>query len=766
MSEPKIFVLNVGNGDPTIYECPYWDLLPPLTPEEHSKLSVSVRTDGIKTPLTVLILGEDRYRVLDGYHRLTVAEELHLTPDEVPLHQIGDDTDFEPDDEERLAYSLNEARRQLSAEQLAQLRENRRSRVVASRSEGKSLRTIAAEEGVSLGQVQRDLATVSPDTVELPKVVKGVDGREYDREKLPKKEEKQPSLLIATGSEAGGRVQSVFEEAEARAEAKKPRLCQWPRGCELPAVRPYAYCDPHQEAMEAEEEGAAPELPLPPPAPRVEPPKLSAPKCLRDDCTRKTWHSSGYCEEHEPPTPTMQLLDTAAKGLLDQVAKLGASEQAAAEGAEPDGSAPKEESYQHWNTPRWLIDLISQLRPVALDPCSNKHSVVQARLIRTVSDDGLAADFCWWIEAQRHRGLVYVNPPYNNPLPWAERAIAEAAAGAEIVLCLPSSHSTLWWRRLKDHCQALALMGSRVQFGREGVFNGGSRHETTLFYFGRWAADFTRIFESLDEIGEPFALVVPRKPYSPAAVPDPRQPGLPFPEAPGGSVPVVPAVRTEEEPNDWLARATKAFATLHTTEETTALYEQLSAKATTDAEKAALLEAYEVWRQRYPHAENGRSPRPPEKGTVQVEAFIKADGLSSIRYGIHYLDTSPRRFALHPKALEGMRGDKRLVVRTLTWLEDGLKALQACGDKAAGLVIFDGLMDQAAGSEIATRDQIRQVWNDWQTARYEASQAPKKGPQCKHKQGSKQCRNSAVAPSKFCISHLKKVEGKKGQVGR
>src|SRR5262249_55122016 len=118
-------------------------------------------------------------RIIEGKHRVKAAKELGLNyvptrPDTVKRRT--------PEGYRKLMLSLNLARRHLTLEEQQALRGTRIKRVAEKRKAGKSLRDIANTEGVSLGQVQRDVATakatVSPDTVE-PKdgQVKGQDGK-------------------------------------------------------------------------------------------------------------------------------------------------------------------------------------------------------------------------------------------------------------------------------------------------------------------------------------------------------------------------------------------------------------------------------------------------------------------------------------------------------------------------------------------------------------------------------------------------------------
>jgi hypothetical protein len=112
--------------------------------------------------------------VIDGRNRFLAARLKGLDLWEVEYQGP-------PEKLEAFCESLNEHRRHLSPEFLRQRRQERIARVAEKRHEGKSLRTIADEEEVSLGQVQRDLgeaSAVSGDTPE-PDRVTGRDGKQY-----------------------------------------------------------------------------------------------------------------------------------------------------------------------------------------------------------------------------------------------------------------------------------------------------------------------------------------------------------------------------------------------------------------------------------------------------------------------------------------------------------------------------------------------------------------------------------------------------------
>lgn len=144
---PKGSTLQVGTR---IYTVWYPELTRSLTNAEYKSLKTSIEKRGIKMPVVV---DENNY-IIDGIHRLSIAEELRLDPDAIPHEIVAGLTEEQKHD---LAVSLNADRRHLDIEDLKLLRAQRIERVVQGRKEGKSLRTLASEEGISKTQIKYDL---------------------------------------------------------------------------------------------------------------------------------------------------------------------------------------------------------------------------------------------------------------------------------------------------------------------------------------------------------------------------------------------------------------------------------------------------------------------------------------------------------------------------------------------------------------------------------------------------------------------------------
>jgi ParB-like chromosome segregation protein Spo0J len=120
---------------------PYALLLPPLTEEEYAALKANIERFGILHPVTT----DEDERVLDGVHRVKIADELGIEP---PVSQMGQLSEQE---KLQLAIGVNVRRRHLDADR-------RRNLVRKLRDEqGLSVREIAAATGWSKSTVGRDL---------------------------------------------------------------------------------------------------------------------------------------------------------------------------------------------------------------------------------------------------------------------------------------------------------------------------------------------------------------------------------------------------------------------------------------------------------------------------------------------------------------------------------------------------------------------------------------------------------------------------------
>lgn len=107
-----------------------------------------------------------------------------------------------------------------------------------------------------------------------------------------------------------------------------------------------------------------------------------------------------------------------------------------------------------WCTPSWLTDLLPL---VDLDPCSNAQSTVRAKTAYSLDagQDGLALP--WF-------GLVYVNGPFSDLLPWATKLHAEIRNIHGAAFLVNTDSSTAWWRALARLLTWRFDFNRRIQF--------------------------------------------------------------------------------------------------------------------------------------------------------------------------------------------------------------------------------------------------------------------------------------------------------------
>lgn len=126
---------------------------------------------------------------------------------------------------------------------------------------------------------------------------------------------------------------------------------------------------------------------------------------------------------------TAQMIDdyrsTGEGGLVDGRAELVKQARAIMTGLDP-------EQGDDWYTPRWMFDQIGLM--FDLDVCAPTDPAARscpAARYYTETDDGLTAPW---------HGLVWCNPPYSDPGPWADR-MGRHGNG---ILLAPFSHKARW----------------------------------------------------------------------------------------------------------------------------------------------------------------------------------------------------------------------------------------------------------------------------------------------------------------------------------
>lgn len=153
-------------------------------------------------------------------------------------------------------------------------------------------------------------------------------------------------------------------------------------------------------------------------------------------------------------------------------------------------AVPKDRSGDHRNTPEDVLAPVREMGPIITDPCSNKHSIVRARIEFTERDDGLI---------QHWHGVTFVNAVWRNLLPWAQKGVAEVDKGCcELFFWAPCYPETAWAKTLFAREPLVCAWHKRVRHP-VGGFDSAPKGEasmwpTMMVYLGNRTATFRRVF--------------------------------------------------------------------------------------------------------------------------------------------------------------------------------------------------------------------------------------------------------------------------------
>jgi hypothetical protein len=152
-----------------------------------------------------------------------------------------------------------------------------------------------------------------------------------------------------------------------------------------------------------------------------------------------------------------------------------------------------------WATPPSIIDSVRKVfgGGIALDPCSNEHSLVQAdREYLLPEHDGLVESWDF--------PTIYVNPPYGSDAErgtrishWFARIAEAATAGSEVIALVPVAPNTRHWKRFVFPAASAIcfLYQPRVRFYIRGAEDPkGAPMSCAVIYWGADVATFGQEF--------------------------------------------------------------------------------------------------------------------------------------------------------------------------------------------------------------------------------------------------------------------------------
>lgn len=163
------------------------------------------------------------------------------------------------------------------------------------------------------------------------------------------------------------------------------------------------------------------------------------------------------------------------------------------------GGGKKKGDTDSWCTPKEVRDPVHAFWPegIDLDPFSNGHSIMDARVSWTKADDAFKKD--WQVDGFEH---IWLNPIYSDPGPGMERLTDTIAEAGGEGLCLPKGDwSTEWWRLyVEERASAICYWRKRLSFLSEGAAQTTANFPTALVYYGVNPDRFCDHFEEYGDV--------------------------------------------------------------------------------------------------------------------------------------------------------------------------------------------------------------------------------------------------------------------------
>lgn len=121
-------------------------------------------------------------------------------------------------------------------------------------------------------------------------------------------------------------------------------------------------------------------------------------------------------------------------------------------------SIARGKSKQDYATPReFMRAVVSRFGLLSFDLAASPHNTKNPNYF-SKEDDSLTKN---WHEI---RGLLYLNPPFDNIAPWAEKCLLESSRGAKILFLTPASVGSNWFANFVHRKALVLFLQGRISF--------------------------------------------------------------------------------------------------------------------------------------------------------------------------------------------------------------------------------------------------------------------------------------------------------------
>lgn len=132
------------------------------------------------------------------------------------------------------------------------------------------------------------------------------------------------------------------------------------------------------------------------------------------------------------------------------------------------GSMPDQKpgrSKQDYGTPKELLLAVKnrlKIQEFTIDLAATKENAV-AEVYYSL-EEGIDSLLHPWDTPLTPGGWTWLNPPFSNISPWVEKAVNESIQGAQIVMLIPASVGSNWWRRWVQNYAYVVHLNGRLTF--------------------------------------------------------------------------------------------------------------------------------------------------------------------------------------------------------------------------------------------------------------------------------------------------------------